>query len=231
MGKLVYCIMCQQTKRHLDFDPGLEGYSFHHSSKNEGMFFYVICRSCKNNKKKWGKLSREAKIAYIKEGADRCLPPGQVVYKLTDPETGEIRYIGRTNDVKRRMKDHCKLLRGGPWHPHHIKNEAGEWVVDLTRPFETRGYWMWKLKQKGLRPRMEVVYIPNPAVYIHEWEQRYIYHGLQCGWPLTNTEAVDYDINRFQHIDFLNDPFEKLLEEGIFREKRIEQFFHDWYEG
>lgn len=219
--KQAYCVMCQQTKGHSDFEHGLDDYRFLRSGKEEGIELCIACRKCY---RKWGKLPQETKRAYIVEGCDRCIGPGQVVYKLTDPETGEIKYIGRTNNPKRRMKSHCKDLRSDPWCPPPAHGE----------PFETRGYWMWKLKQKGIRPSMDILFVPDTAVYIHEWEQRYIYHGLQSGWPLTNMEAMGYakkgGVGHFQHIDFLADPFEKLLEVGFFKENRIESFMHKWYE-
>jgi hypothetical protein len=55
-----------------------------------------------------------------------------VIYTLADPETGEVRYVGKTNNERKRMGDH---------------------IID--KPKTHKGYWIRSLLARGLVPKME----------------------------------------------------------------------------
>lgn len=46
------------------------------------------------------------------KGKARCdTPPSAVIYGLTDPATGELRYIGKANDAAKRLEGHMRETR------------------------------------------------------------------------------------------------------------------------
>jgi hypothetical protein len=101
------------------------------------------------------------------------LPPGLLatgetgpvfIYALGDPETGLIRYIGKTTNLEQRYTAH---VNSPPTNCH-------------------RSHWIQSLKAKGLRPLMVVVEIIEGAWPWQEAERNWIARGRREGWPLTN---------------------------------------------
>lgn len=86
------------------------------------------------------------------------------VYRLVDPRTGEVRYIGVTDIAPAtRLRQHLSE----PLRNNHKQN------------------WFRELAQLGLRPILEVVAIvPHDARA--EAEKQAIAEGRRKGWPLTN---------------------------------------------
>lgn len=85
------------------------------------------------------------------------------IYSLIDPRTDEVRYIGKTNDLKGRLHEHA-LKRDSATHKAH---------------------WVNQLRAAGLRPCMEVLEETTEA----HWEEReryWIAYGKAQGWRLTN---------------------------------------------
>ena len=58
------------------------------------------------------------------------------IYGLRDPRDGQIKYVGKTKDLKQRMKDHLK---------------------DAKRRNTPKNAWLLKLQRLGLRPEMIVL--------------------------------------------------------------------------
>lgn len=227
-----YCVVCGARKGHSNFPWGLDGHSFARSWGSEGMTLYISCYDCIDT---LASMPLAQQRRYIQLGCKRAYGDYQAVYKLTDPETKQIRYIGRTNNLKDRYNRHLKDISDHP-HYHYVSSYTDgvhTREIDTTRPpTYTRSNWMYDLSRKGLKPIMSVLYEPSPAPLVVEWEQRYILYGLQQGWPLTNMECDRYDVQKLKEsaIDFLHDPFEKLLKEAIFQENRFEAFVHKWYD-
>jgi GIY-YIG catalytic domain len=76
------------------------------------------------------------------------------IYALTEPETGEIRYVGRSPNVEGRYNTHCSR-KASP--------RVREWVTDLAT--------------RGLKPKLErLAFFPDFASA--EWERLFIaLHG------------------------------------------------------
>jgi predicted GIY-YIG superfamily endonuclease len=58
------------------------------------------------------------------------------IYGLFDPRDGQLHYIGRTNDMERRLKQHCKgdsNIRKIAW----LKELDRKWLVPLMREIDT----------------------------------------------------------------------------------------------
>lgn len=85
------------------------------------------------------------------------------IYGLKDPETNEIRYIGKAKDPNARYLAHLQDKRTNP----HKWN------------------WISKLKIKGIKPELVILEITNDSGW-EECEEKWIKNGFECGWPLTN---------------------------------------------
>lgn len=95
------------------------------------------------------------------------IPQTTFIYKLIDPETLEIRYIGKANDPADRLKQHIA----------HSQNQSKGTYV---------GYWIASLYKRDLQPLLEIIEEVPFAI----WEARELYWiewHLQHGHPLTNT--------------------------------------------
>lgn len=85
------------------------------------------------------------------------------IYSLADPETGHIRYVGKSNQPEYRLKTHRRA--------EHSKK--GRWVAGLTK--------------RGLRPVMEVLDEVPDADWIF-WEQHWIQVVEGWGFRLLNMD-------------------------------------------
>jgi len=78
---------------------------------------------------------------YIHSRCDLAFPAGQLIYGLFEPEPMELRYIGRTNDLERRYREHRKdrspILQ--EWGPER-------------KLYYTRSNWMDDLHRRGVAP-------------------------------------------------------------------------------
>lgn len=86
------------------------------------------------------------------------------IYVLKDPDTEEIRYVGKANDVEERLRTH---------------------IVHATCEKNHRSCWIRGLLQKGKKPNIEIV----DEVVFDEWpmiEAAYIQFYLENGNRLTN---------------------------------------------
>lgn len=89
------------------------------------------------------------------------------IYALKDPETKEIRYVGKANNPKAR------------YHQHVNSN-------DLTNSHKHN--WIMELHRKGLEPELLILEETDDK----RWEKRekhWIKFGLDNDWPLTNISA------------------------------------------
>ena len=90
--------------------------------------------------------------------------PNASVYALIDPRTSEMRYVGFSRDVLRRVRDHLTLS-------------------DRTNTH--RAHWLKSLRDVGLRPEVEVIEtVERDAV--KDAERFWIAYFRAMGCPLTN---------------------------------------------
>lgn len=98
------------------------------------------------------------------------------IYSLEDPETGEVRYVGKTIDLKRRFGYHCTTGREG----------------------QRKDRWVMNLKGRGLVPKMEVLEVVM-CVEDEEWyevEKFWIKYLRFLGCRLLNIEEGGRGKNR-----------------------------------
>lgn len=85
------------------------------------------------------------------------------IYGLADPDTGEIRYIGKSIRVYDRLSNHCN---------------------DRSRNHRTN--WIKTLLQVGKKPALVILEeLPHDADW-QDSERRWIAHARSNGWRLTN---------------------------------------------
>jgi len=92
--------------------------------------------------------------------------PGKTVfiYALKEPDTGEIRYIGKSDNPERRLKSHLSSAKKAQSH---------------------RAYWIRSLQSLGKVPLLEIL---DEVLYEHwqAWEAAYIEFFRESGCKLVN---------------------------------------------
>lgn len=88
------------------------------------------------------------------------------IYGLTDPETGAVRYIGKSIRPLERFANHM--------------NEKSNCH---------RSHWLQSLKARGLEPGLVIFEEVSGAWPWQEAERYWIARGRRLGWPLTNNTS------------------------------------------
>lgn len=92
------------------------------------------------------------------------------IYCLIDPRNGKVRYIGKANEPKKRLKDHCNPAR-----------------YKATHKFN----WIKQLRELGLKPYLRIL----EKVLIKDWkirEKHWIRYFIKKGFDLVNyTKGAD----------------------------------------
>lgn len=208
------CCLCLQKMPRRDFLAYLYGYAL----RGYGTSLALCCRECEVA---FLALSEPRQWIHIDASCQRAFPVGQIIYAETDPDTGAIRYIGRTSKPERRHAQHLTSA----------SSKAGRWGSD-NRAWFTRRNWIQALAENGQKPTMRILYPVAISPLVIEWELRYILHGIQQGWPLLNSETMDKElVNRIcvSSLHFLEAPFEKLLQHHFFSRYGLAAFLHKWY--
>lgn len=86
---------------------------------------------------------------------------------MKDPITGLIRYVGKSDNPKKRLSSHLGEARDRNCH---------------------RKVWLQSLKIQGLRPVLEIL-DEVPEEEWQSWEVAYIEHFREAGYDLTNNSA------------------------------------------
>lgn len=89
-----------------------------------------------------------------------------IIYGLTDPRTGEVRYIGQSSRGDRRPREQMR--------PSSLACDS----------YKNR--WLRQLKSLGLRYRIEILEDCSSRDILDTAEQRWIAIARRDGWPITN---------------------------------------------
>lgn len=99
------------------------------------------------------------------------------IYALRCPESGDIRYIGKSVNPQKRLSAHISAAMNHAYR-HHTSN------------------WIRKLSGSNLAPSVEILEKIPVGQSWREVERRWIREGRDKGWPLTNStsggEGLDY---------------------------------------
>ena len=115
------------------------------------------------------------------------------IYGLRDPLTEEIRYVGKSNDPKKRFEFHM-------------------YCNDTNRH---KKHWIMSLKRIGTKPDLVILEKTNEQ----DWEERekhWIKYGRDNGWRLTNLSDGGLE-NLFYNEKVIN---KKLLYPYVYKENR-----------
>lgn len=92
------------------------------------------------------------------------------IYTLADPRSGEVRYVGKTNNLKVRRHNHLNSCRDKNTHKRN---------------------WINQLRKEGMLPIMEVLDEVLQSEW-HRWEKYWIHQMTVWGFKLVNyTEGGD----------------------------------------
>jgi len=129
------------------------------------------------------------------------------IYKLIDPSNNEIRYIGQTDNIKRRYND-------------HISSSMNE-NSDSYDTYKAR--WVRKLKLNGLLPIIEIVEECDSLEQSNIRERYYVSKLTNEGCRLTNSYITDVtEFSSHTREKMSNARKGKTLEEIVGLEKSIE---------
>ena len=93
------------------------------------------------------------------------------IYTLSDPTTGEVRYVGKTATPSTRLHEH------------------------IANGCTGNNYWIDELKKKRIYPAMEIIesFGFQESMAAEEAERQWIAVFYQMGAPLTNVNSLHYD--------------------------------------
>lgn len=80
---------------------------------------------------------------------------------------------------------------------------------------------------------MQILQTVEVSPLVLEWEQRYIWHGIQQGWRLLNVETMDAELVarvKTSPLHFLRASFELLVQQHFFSPHELVAFLHQWYQ-
>lgn len=110
----------------------------------------------------------------------------QEIYRLYDPRTQATHYVGRSNDIQNRLRDHIKesmkRSRLGQLSPNTTGN------IYVINPLKR--IWILDLMSQGLRPQVEALEVADPPSHAPLRELRWLLHYYQEGARLYNYETV-----------------------------------------
>jgi hypothetical protein len=97
------------------------------------------------------------------------------IYKLIDPVSNDVRYIGQTNDINRRYNDHLSSS---------IRENSSQYKTH-------KSCWIRKLISLGLRPTIEIIQECYTLSESNSLEKMYIEKYTLDGCRLTNSYVSD----------------------------------------
>jgi hypothetical protein len=209
------CCLCQVKTLRRDFLTRYDGYAL----CSDGAWISLCCKGCELA---FQALTINQQRKYIHACCQKAFPNSQIIYAEVDPETDEIRYVGRTSKPQRRHAQHLR----------DISPTTCQWGAE-RKTWYTRGNWMHALAEKGLMPSMRILQRVEISPLVVEWEQRSIWHGIQQGWKLLNGEAMDEELVarvKASRLDFLYAPFELLMQQHFFSSYGLVAFLRKWYQ-
>lgn len=140
------------------------------------------------------------------------------IYTLFDSDAEEkcIFYVGYSTRPKIRYREHCGFVRfekEDAFLSKHILAEQG--ADPKIDAYDAKHQWIRFTKANGRTVQMEIVEKVAPGRNGWERERRWMFHYLQQGYPLANTEAkcVSMVATLQQHLELsvLQEPLESPL--------------------
>jgi hypothetical protein len=111
------------------------------------------------------------------------------IYALVDPESEEVRYVGKSVNPKERLYNHI-----------------GKCYKEQTR----KANWIYSLRKNGQKPRMKILKETNQEEFPY-WEEYYIKEYLKMGARLTNYDEQGIGTCSLSKIKAPKEPFQNKL--------------------
>jgi hypothetical protein len=129
------------------------------------------------------------------------------IYTLLDPDTMEIRYVGQTNEPKRRLNDHISSS-----------------INENSESYDTyKARWIRKIIKKNSLPIMNIIESCSSLEESNEIEKTYIEKLTNEGHRLTNSYMTDVtEFSSYTREKMSNAKKGKKLEEIVGEERAIE---------
>lgn len=129
------------------------------------------------------------------------------IYTLTDPSTMEIRYVGQTNEPKRRFNDHISSS-----------------INENSESYDTyKARWVRKVLNDNLIPIMDIIDSCDSLEESNKLEKIYVSKLTEDGHRLTNSYVTDVtEFSLYTREKMSNAKKGKKLEEIVGLEKSIE---------
>lgn len=129
------------------------------------------------------------------------------IYVLKDPVTLEIKYVGQTNDVDRRYRDHIR---------RSLTENDTEYNTYKSR-------WIRKVTNQGNKPLLEVIDECNTYSESNEKETYWVNYFFESGSNLTNSHSTDVtEHSKETRIKMSSAKKGKKLEDIVGEEKALE---------
>jgi hypothetical protein len=144
-------------------------------------------------------MSEEQQKALVRLACSVTFGTEQYIYQISNPETTQPFYIGRSKDAAKRFKEHLRELNR-PKDTYAFTPEE--------KPYSSHDM-MRDLLARGVTPGLAIVEKVTPGAHAVEQEIRHILNGIQRNWPLLNREASNEKITASarESIDFLKAPY------------------------
>ncbi len=140
------------------------------------------------------------------------------IYTLFESDAEEkcIFYVGYTTRPGARYREHCGSVRfekEDAFLSKHILAEQG--AAPEINAYEVKRRWIRFIQATGRTVQMEIVENVAPGRNGWERERRWMFHCLQQGHPLANTEAkcvsMVATLQQHPHLNVLREPFASSL--------------------
>lgn len=173
------CNLCKKLKHAHELDIQI--------NRIPARAFRIICIDCISE---FNLLPNETRVKIIWSALEICFGKNQFIYGLFEPNSEILRYVGRTNDIKRRFQRH--LQQGADFLKKLDDENFSDYALDIY--FYSSKKWIADLKLEGKNPEMKILEIVEPTPKVYEQEMRWICQPIKENKEILNVENNSEEI-------------------------------------
>lgn len=167
------CCLCKEAKYAHEFTVNINGLQTRE--------LRIICSSCVPI---FNLLPTKNKIELVQKRIEEYHGEKQFIYGLFEPASSKLKYIGRTNDTKKRYQRHLQQAKEYQKKLDSLINLENE----LSISFHSSKKWIADLIKSGFKPEMKVIEEVKPTVKVCEQEMRWICQSIKEREDILNVE-------------------------------------------